>query len=54
MTLTQIKKSMKLFASNNATKELHHANVRKHIAALKYLGNNHILAVPVQRKGSAV
>ena len=50
MTLTQIKKSIKLFANNNATKELRHANVRKHLAALKYLGDKHILAVQVQRK----
>lgn len=51
MNLSTVKKSLKLFASENATKAQRHANVRKHLAALLYLGEKHILAVPIQRKG---
>jgi hypothetical protein len=50
LNISSVKKSLRLFASSNATKAQRHANVRKHLAALMYLGEKHILAKPVQRK----
>lgn len=50
MSLTIVKKSLRLFKSSHASKAVRHANVRKHLAALNYLGDKWILSSPVQRK----
>lgn len=50
MKYSTVKKAFLLFTNDNADKALIRANVKRWLAAMMYLGDKHILAIPVQRK----
>ena len=51
VSLSQAKKAVRLFSHEGVDKRTIRHNVTAYLRSMALLGNKHILAIPVQRKG---